>query len=388
MKNLTRKPTSLSPMHSTSVVQSIKIVSLVRMIDGQADGVLDYNHHLAAALSQCGHALNIYAVPWTTQGWPAALWQLWKTGLTWRGHWVVIQYTAFSWSQWGVPIGLFIIWCILRIHQARIAIVFHDPWPQPALRPLHSIRWVIQAFLMRLLYHLVDRSIHTIPFADVPWLPKRHKKAVFIPVGSNIVPDIASEDLPQRPSRDANERKTIAVFSITGGQPHRQREVDDIACVLQHAVQYYPIRLVIFGRGAEEATPLLRAALGDTPVEVVVYGTLPEEAIGHLLTTVDIYLFVRGPISSQRTTALAGVAFGLPIVGYAGTGTGFPFTEAGIVTVPYGQREALAQALVDVLANDTLQQELRQRSQVAYRDYFAWECIAQQYIEALSYDKR
>jgi glycosyltransferase involved in cell wall biosynthesis len=92
---------------------------------------------------------------------------------------------------------------------------------------------------------------------------------------------------------------------------------------------------------------------------------------------------MRGGISSQRTTAIAGIAFGLPIVAYSGPMTGFPVTEAGVVVAPYGDYERLSQALVCVLGDEHLQHELRQRSQVAYQKYFSWDSIAAQYLKIL-----
>jgi len=100
-----------------------------------------------------------------------------------------------------------------------------------------------------------------------------------------------------------------------------------------------------------------------------------------VLSGCDLSLFVRGRITTQRGSAIASIACGLPLVGYAdGCLTG-PLAEAGVVGVPPGDRQALAEAVVKVLTNDGLWLELHQRSQRAYQKYFSWEAIAGHFVE-------
>jgi glycosyltransferase involved in cell wall biosynthesis len=44
----------------------------------------------------------------------------------------------------------------------------------------------------------------------------------------------------------------------------------------------------------------------------------------------------------------------------------------------------LSQALAQVLTDEKMYQELRQRSQAAARDYFSWDAIASQFVTAMS----
>jgi glycosyltransferase involved in cell wall biosynthesis len=47
-------------------------------------------------------------------------------------------------------------------------------------------------------------------------------------------------------------------------------------------------------------------------------------------------------------------------------------------------RKGLSQALAQVLTDEKMYQELRQRSQAAARDYFSWDAIASQFVTAMS----
>jgi len=97
----------------------------------------------------------------------------------------------------------------------------------------------------------------------------------------------------------------------------------------------------------------------------------------------DVLLFVRGQISSRRGSAIAGIACGLPVVGFAGPETGWPITEAGFVPVPMGDREGLSVALQRVLSDATLRASLRERSRRAQEQYFSWHAIAARYADTL-----
>jgi len=97
----------------------------------------------------------------------------------------------------------------------------------------------------------------------------------------------------------------------------------------------------------------------------------------------DVLLFVRGQISSRRGSAIAGIACGLPVVGFAGPETGWPITEAGFVPVPMGDREGLSVALQRVLSDATLRASLAERSRRAQQQYFSWHAIAARYADAL-----
>src|SRR5207249_1332491 len=110
----------------------------------------------------------------------------------------------------------------------------------------------------------------------------------------------------------------------------------------------------------------LRRAMNGAKVELTVLGLLPAEDISQLLAEADVLLFVRGPLSSQRGSAIAGMACGLPVVGYAGPHTGPPLTEAGVTLVPQGNAEALADALTRVLSDGDLRQCLHEQTVAAY----------------------
>ena len=357
-----------------------KMIALLGRRDQPTDGVEDYCRWLGRALEHHGCALDLVRVSWDQIGWHAALGALEASAVNWRGQWVLLQYTALGWSRRGFPLRFLQVLRTLRRMGARSVIVFHDAQPYGGFRWIDRIRRACQIWVMRRAYHWSDRTVLTVPLERAAWLPSRLVKAAFVPVGANLLPP------PMGDGYGASTRacKTVAVYGVTGGSAALS-EVRDIGHAVKRAkCQLGEIRLVVFGRGSSEAeTPLLRELEG-SGVEVSVLGLLSPEEVAHELALADALLFVRGGVSSRRGSALAGLACELPVVGYRSEETGFPVTEGGVVFVALRDREALGEALTQVLANDDWRRQLRQRSRIAQEQHFSWEVISQSFLRLLN----
>ena len=320
-------------------------------------------------------------VPWAESGWWQALRWLSTESRQWSGEWILFQYTSLAWSRRGFPFGAIAVVALLRWHEARCAVVFHDANVVPGDRPIDQIRAAFQMWVIRTIFALSERSIFTYPLGRISWLPANTSKAAFIPLGANI----PANSQPRRNGRDpAHRRKTVAVFGVTVGRVTPE-EVADIAYTVSRAdKQLTPLRLLVLGRGSDEARGALEAALLGTSVELVVRGVLPAHEVTRSLCEADALLFVRGLVAPRRGSAIAGVACGLPIVGYGDPDSSFPISEAGVEFAPWRDRDALAKALCRVLCDEERWNELHERSLRAHADYFSWETIARQYQKVLS----
>jgi glycosyltransferase involved in cell wall biosynthesis len=175
----------------------------------------------------------------------------------------------------------------------------------------------------------------------------------------------------------------VVVFGVSLAP---SRELLDIARITRLLVDAIgPFRLSVLGRGSHEATTMLRQLLDPgLDVELETTGVLSEAELGLRLARADAALFVRaGGISSRRGTALAALAAGLPVVGYAGPETAPPLTEAGVILACPGDADAAAAALARLARDHRLAQSLRARSASAYSAYFAWPVIAEHLERAL-----
>lgn len=352
-------------------------IALLGRVDQPTDAVEAYCEFLGAALSRQGVTLEMKRFTWPAHTYSAALRHLRVEASAWQGRWVFVQYTALSWSNRGFPGRFLRVLRLLRRAGARVAVVYHDAEPYTAARLIEGFRRAVQLNTMRRALTQSDVGVLTIPLERVSWLTTAHRNAIFIPVGANLPIQDHSAVAKSHPV------PTVSVFGVTGGDTGVLECRAIAAAVRSAAARLRQVRLLVFGRNGESAEPTLSAALRDVSVQIECSGVLPAERVVTLLTSSDVLLFLRGPISSQRGSAIAGIACGLPIIASAGRQTAGPITEAGIVLVDPGNPQSAGEALTRVLQDSRYRESLAERSRIAYSKYFAWDAIAQAYLQAM-----
>jgi glycosyltransferase involved in cell wall biosynthesis len=346
-----------------------RVIALLGRKDEPTDAVAEYCSYLGAALTAHHIRLEIQPFPWEKIGWPLALAQLEKSAMGWRGQHILVQYTALAWSARGFPGKFLRVLEILKSAHALINIVFHDVEPFPGTRWIDRLRRSIQIRTMRKALSIADGAVFTVPPEKLSWLIDIPANATFIPVGPNL-PILAAGI-----ARVTSAIPTIGVFSITGGDAGARETKRIIAAVSYASQALGRLRLSIFGRHAELREAELRQGLQNFQVEISVEGVIDPEQVVHKLSVCDLLLFVRGPISSRRSSAIAAIACGLPIIAFSGSETAAPVTEAGVLLVPYEQPDRIQAVLVRVLSDASLRAELASRSRTAYELYFSWSVI-------------
>ena len=355
--------------------------------DTPTDGIQDYCAFLGAGLKRKGVRLEMERVEWDVKGWTAALRRLRRESSTWAGKWALLQYTALAWSRRGFPFRALAVLGILRHAGARVAVVFHEPSRQTQSRRrwIDRFRGACQDWVIHKLYAGASKCIFADPLERIDWLPNGDMKSAFIPIGANI-PDAIPLQQSHTEQEDATKR--VAIFGVTDhGEERRQRELDEIADAVRTVVaKGVTMKLLFMGRGTNGAGESIRQAMQGISAEVVILGLLSADRIAENLATSDAMLFVRGKIHPRRGTVMAGIACGLPIVGYAGMAEGTPLMDAGLELVPYGDREALGAALTRVLTDAGHRRVLRKRSVDAHKKHFSWGTIAKSYVHFLEPD--
>jgi glycosyltransferase involved in cell wall biosynthesis len=355
-----------------------RCVALLGRRDEPTDAVEEYCNFLGAALEAQGISLEIERIPWCELGWRKALVRMGERAGHWKNDWILIQYTALAWSRRGFPVRFLGLVRLLRKYGVRCGVVFHDAQPYPGSRLIDHVRRQLQIHTMREAVRLADLAILTTPREKAQWLPASAQKVVFIPVGANL----PSPETAWTKEKSGQERPpTVAVFSLSPGHVGAE-EVKAIVEGMRYVAQRIgPVRLVIIGRNSESAETLLRESLQGMDVELSLSGILAAEEVVRVLGKSDVLLFARGPISTRRGSAIAGIACGLPVVAMEGWETAAPITEAGVVLTKPG--EQFGPALMRVLCDPTHRAWLAERSRMAQQSYFSWQAIARQYAAAL-----
>ena len=355
-------------------------IALLGKRDMPTDGLEDYCTFLGRALTERGMKLELARVEWFDRGWVPALWKLWRRSAAWRGSWVLIQYTGLAWSRRGFPFGALAVLAILRGRGARVAIVFHEPDRQAGSGLLQRVRGACQDWVIRKLYRGAAKSIFTVPLEAISWLPKMQNNAAFIPIGANI-PEKANHPVTLGLT---DREKTVIVFGVTEA-PVAASEAEEIATIMKGAIKILvKLRLIVVGRGSLDAEKPLRNALKGSGVDVVVRGVLPAEEIAREFERADVQLFVRGVITLRRGSALAGIACGLPVVGYHSGEISGVLKEAGVEWSLWHDRESLIRRLVRVLSDPQRWMELHERNLEIHKNHLSWSRIAERYRSVLA----
>jgi hypothetical protein len=354
-------------------------LALLGRKDEPTDAVEEYCQYLAVALQAQGIQMEIQHVGWEIDGWTAALRSLRVQATKWRESWVLVQYTALAWSARGFPQKFLRVLKILKSAGARVGIVFHDVEPYSGTRLVDSVRRFDQLWTMRRGLALSDLAVFTVPPDRLSWLTSIPSNVFFVPVGPNLpIPPVMPVPSPQ------DSLPTIGVFSITGGAPGA-RETKIILDAGRHAARTLgKVRLSIFGRHAELRETELREGFCGFPVELSVEGVVEPRQVVQKLSVCDVLLFVRGPISSRRGSAIAGIACGLPVIAYAGSETAAPITDAGVVFISPDKPDDLNDVLVRILSDAGYRMDLAARSRAAYKNSFAWPVIAARFSALLN----
>jgi glycosyltransferase involved in cell wall biosynthesis len=290
---------------------------------------------------------------------------------------VLVQYNPFSYGRWGFAPGLPAK--LLRLRRAKrpkIGLVVHEPY-------VPMLNW--RSFLMGCWQRaqlLALRATSDVAFASIErWvadLKTSHPRrpTFHLPMGST---------LPCRPDARPAERERLEIGEgelvlAAFGTAHPSRMVHLVGAAA-NAVARDVGRVLVLNLGAD--APPIRDL--DDRVRLRQPGGLPADDVARLLASADIYLapFIDG-VSTRRTTVMAALQHGVPVVGTDGLLTDQLLREGPIVLTPVGRPELFAPAVVG-LARDTRKRlELSEKSATFYRTMFSWPVLAKRVLNAFA----
>lgn len=95
-------------------------------------------------------------------------------------------------------------------------------------------------------------------------------------------------------------------------------------------------------------------------------------------------------VSTRRTTLMAGLAHGLPVVGLSGTSTDTVLRRhpEALILTPVGDREAFARAVLAITSNVACLAAAGRAAQELYATEFDWPVIARRLMAVLETARR
>jgi len=283
-------------------------------------------------------------------------------------HRLLVQYGphAFGWKGANVPLCR---WIAQR--RTPVWVMFHEvgfPF-DVSQSPLRNALALVNRRMARLVAGAAERVFVSIPgwrpmidtfvppTVDIEWLP--------VPSGVRVAAD-ASASAAIR-ARYAGERPLVGHFGTHGDAIRAQ-----IAAAAPRLLGRTDANLLLIGPRGDVARAEILARDATLAPRVHATGALPEDAVSAHLSACDAMLqpYPDG-ISSRRTSAMASLAHGLPIVTTAGwlTEPLWRDTEA-VALVPVDETDALVGAAAELLASSDARGELGRRGRALYDAHF------------------
>jgi len=329
---------------------------------GRIDGIGDYCDRLESELRAEG--VDAKTIAWRGRGIEVS-----------EGA-VIVQYNPFSFGRRGFAPRLPIDMMLLRRRRPHVlrAVMVHE-----AFVPIDSFKTLIMGLWQRLQLRALLLTVNVVMVTTSSWirLLPSGRKATAIPVGSN---------LPDRRDCREQSRRALGVDDATlvlasFGSDHPSFLLDFVVAAANGvAEQHGAVKLLCLGAGTRPMEGL------EPRVELYRPGRQTHDGLAMDLSAADIFLSpLSDGLSTRRTTLMAALQHGLPVVGTEGSRTEPELRgESGAIEWTSAKDADEFAAVVARLARDA--SELRSRGMEAralYERSFTWERIAHRILAAL-----
>lgn len=345
-------------------------------------GIADHTAHLARALAARGHEVSLVTgVPadaidgvhvLASEGFDRiAAGAIATEVASTLPEAVLWAYNPFSYGSRGLARRAIPLARALRseLPYARLVLFAHELWYPPGRGAIGMVWRSAQRRAGRGVLRIVDAAIVTTD-ERAEELDALGHHATMIPVGSNL------PDLPADPAARTRLPIPLDAFVVThlgGVGPGR-----DLATGLDGFTRFRVGRadacLVLAG----DTGPLPRL-----PAGVTATGRRTGADLAVLLRASDIYLHLDpvGPTPGRRTTLVAALQAGLPVLAFDGEQTEAWFRGNARLVKP-GDPEALAAAMRELASDPDMRARLGQASRERYEADFTWTRISER-VEAV-----
>jgi glycosyltransferase involved in cell wall biosynthesis len=294
-------------------------------------------------------------------------------------RWILIQYNPFAYGHWGVAPEL-VAEALMFRHRtgAPLAVSVHESWVNPDDRGRTPWRSLLMGGYQRLQLASLLGAADVVMAATQALVRQLGHDAIHVPVGSNVIPIPVNRD-DARDRLGIHDELVVALF----GTGHPSRALEYATAAIERLVdargsEY--VKVLNLGVGAPAIDLRGRVAV-ETPGELV------DRELSLRLSASDLLLlpFTDG-LSTRRTTMMAGLAHGLPVVGLQGPGTDDVLVRSGqaLTLTPLGDIAAFAKATVALAEDADRRRATGRAGRELYATQFDWSVTARRVAAALA----
>jgi glycosyltransferase involved in cell wall biosynthesis len=282
---------------------------------------------------------------------------------------LLVQYVPHAFGCKGMNVPF--CWWLSR-RPEPVWVMFHEVvYPLSSRQPvLHNVLGVITRVMATLVARKAERIFVSIP-AWQAYLPASAKRrATWMPVPSNTATSVQAEEVAKVRARIATIDEIVLGHFGTYGS-HVAPLLEAILPSLLHADSRRKVLLI--GKGSDAFAARLSLMHPELGRRITATGELDGIQIAPTLAACDLLVqpFPDG-VSSRRTSLMAGLALGLPIVTNAGPLTDSLWRERRAVDLtPSPSAADFIAASEKLLAEPTHLSELGRRAREVYQRHFA-----------------
>jgi len=355
----------------------------------QSGGVSDYARQLSRALRRAGDRATVWAPACAEQALPEDGVEIERRadlftpkGLAWLGEQLqkrpgilLVQYVPSGFGYRAMNVR-FARW--LRRRPERLWMMFHEVaypvgWRVP---PAQSVRGLVNRWMARQLLRRAERAFvsTTAWSAQVEALWRGKGKAVELPVPSNLPLDAEPAAVMEARSRHRGDADVLLGSFGTYGPL--------VAPLLERALRELleagpKRRALLVGRGSAAFSRRFAATAPALARRVIATGELaPEASAAHLAACHVLLQPFPDGVTTRRTSLMAGLALGKPVVTNAGALTEAVWKERGGVALAPSPQE-LAPAAEALLRQPERWSELGERGRALYRERFSLQGVVE-----------
>ncbi len=288
------------------------------------------------------------------------------------------HYVPFLYGSRGLSLGGSLLPEMVRRRDIPVVTTLHElamPWdPRPGRLAVAALQRVQLALLVAGSDAIVVTTGHRARMLR-RWYPWKAGSIRRVPVGATVEPDRRTDREAVRRDLGLDGRLTVGFL----GTAHPSKNLALVVqCVEDMIADGIDARLLCVGL---ERSDLLGATRGGSVVDAAVCtGWIPvaDRRISALTSAVDLYLApMADGISTLRTSVMAALAHGLPVVGTVGRETDPELLEGKAISVaPVEDPAAFRKIAVDLARDPERRAALGREAVAFYRRLYSWPALA------------
>ncbi|GBC76664.1 N-acetyl-alpha-D-glucosaminyl L-malate synthase [bacterium HR08] len=296
--------------------------------------------------------------------------------------WVLVQYVPHAYGRGGVNVAFPLALIRERLAGRRLVLLVHElyvDFPDSLASP-RALTSATLALVQRAMFGLAARAAHGIAVSIEPWMQRLHRtwflrrsqaRVFHLPSPSNIEPVPTDRERVRQQLGIREGEIVLAFFGTLHVSKKRTWLLQSLRALLERGLA---ARLLLIGAESEHLL-----ALAEEPVRerILAVGYVDAATASHYLQASDLFLLPTSDgVSTRRSSLMAALSHGLPVVGTCGHLTDEPLRRADALRLaPVDDQEAFLAHVITLAEDAEQRRQLAERGRALYREHYDWPSI-------------